>query len=137
MPPAGYRTGAHTALHRQSGDGLTFRQRTSSSTARKARSLPLSATSVSRWCRACRSRTAVVGSAWSPPTSTCRYSAELAESGSAWGKGSSRPSDTNKDTAKVGGGNHRFVGRLVDVVESEVVVDARFPEAACVLVTDL
>jgi len=42
MPPARYRTGAHTALHRQSGDGLTFLQRTSSSTARKARSLPLS-----------------------------------------------------------------------------------------------
>jgi hypothetical protein len=47
-------------------------------------SLPLSATSVSRWCRACRSRTAVVGSAWSPPTSTCRNSAELSEGGCAW-----------------------------------------------------
>jgi hypothetical protein len=37
MPRARYRTGAHTALHRQSGDGLTFLQLTSSSTARKAR----------------------------------------------------------------------------------------------------
>jgi poly(3-hydroxybutyrate) depolymerase len=35
------------------------------------------------------------------------------------------PSDTTKDTAHVGRGNHGFVRRVVDEVEPEAVVDAR------------